>query len=503
MSEKISSVNSEDKYQSIDVKDNRSNSQKGILSSKISYAAPPKKQKDTNSTKENNHIGSGVESINTTINLNNKIELKFKNDEEIFDEIFPDYNEALNNNIYENKYMKNNYINLRLTNLKLKKYFLSPMENDELVKHNNTDNEDNLDDLNYVKYKSKKSAMFDYYQSLLPKADISKSFLKNHYKRARFNSDENINNNDNTKNLVLKNSIKFFEDSDFLGDEQINNNSLRKKGKTKLKLKNSDDLIYSSGVSNSSGNFFLNSQFDNKIKYNFLKFYWLYLNKREFYLVTVYNLNENLTSFIRLTTFIFVISLQFTFNCLLLTAGQIHERHLYKKEHGSLNEFTYVFQKESGIIFADVFIFLIIKMLFIKFIYERLFRISQKAKEDLSPFVPEESEKDENEENVEKKEVSIKTKKRNAFIKKYNKKSLIYIGSIFAAMILLFYISVCYIGTFKNTKGGVVLRFIIAVFFSVIFCAILCLIVVTIYHYLRKTENKYLKMAYNICRIVY
>ena len=52
--------------------------------------------------------------------------------------------------------------------------------------------------------------MFDYYQSLLPKADISKSFLKNHYKRARFNSDENINNNDNTKNLVLKNSIKFF-----------------------------------------------------------------------------------------------------------------------------------------------------------------------------------------------------------------------------------------------------------------------------------------------------
>ena len=506
MSEKISSVNSEDKYQSIDVKDNRSNSQKGIISSKISYAAPPKKQKDTNSTKENNHIGSGVESINTTINLNNKIELKFKNDEEIFDEIFPDYNDVLNNNIYENKYMKNNYINLRLTNLKLKKYFLAPMENDELIKHNNTDNEDNLDDLNYVKYKSKKSAMFDYYQKLLPKADISKSFLKNHYKRVRFNSDENINNNNNTKNLVLKNSIKFFEDSNFLEDEQINNNSLKKKGKSKLKLKNSDDLIYSSGVSNSLGKYFINSQSSNKFNYTFLKFYWLYLNKREFYLVTVYNSQENLTSFIRLTTFIFVISLQFTLNCLLLTSSQIHERHIYKKEHGSLNEFTYVFQKESGIIFADVFIFLIIKMLFIKFIYEKLFRISQTAKEDLSPFVNEESEnveKDENEENVEKKEVSLKTKKRNSFIKKYNKKSLIYISIIFAVMILLGYISVCYIGTFNNTKGGVVLRFVIAVIFSVIFCAILCLIVVTIYHCLRKTENQLLKLAYNICKIIY
>ena len=142
-------------------------------------------------------------------------------------------------------------------------------------------------------------------------------------------------------------------------------------------------------------------------------------------------------------------------------------------------------------------------MLFIKFIYEKLFRISQTAKEDLTPFANDESEKDENEENGEKKEVSLKTKKRNAFIKKYNKKSLIYIGIIFAVMILLGYISVCYIGTFKNTKGGVVLRFVIAVIFSAIFCAILCLIVVTIYHYLRKTENKYLRLAYNICRIVY
>ena len=530
MSEKISSVNSEDKYQSIDVKDNKSNSQKGIISSKISYAAPPpKKPKETNSTKENNHIGSGVESINTTINLNNKIELRFKNDEEMFDEIFPDYNDVLNNNVYENKYMKNNYINLKLTNLKLKKYFLSPIEKDELIKHNNTDNEDDLGDVNYVKYKTKKSAMFNYYQTLLPKANISKNILKNYYKRERFNSDDNINKNDNNKNYVLKNSIKFLEDSDFLGDEMDNNPiNLKKKGKTKLKLKNPKRLIDGDSknlflqkkkkslfnsdnssrlVSNSLDKYFLNSSnVNNNIHYSFIKFFWLYLNKREFCLVSIYNLQENVPSLIRLTTFIFVISLLFSMNCLLLTESQIHERHMYMKEHGSINEFTYVFGKESGIIFADVFIYLIIKMLFIKFIYEKLFRISQSAKEDLTPFGNDESEKSENEENEEntgKKEKSVRTIKRNAFIKQYNKKSLIYIGIIFAVMILLGYISVCYIGIFKNTKGGVVLRFVIAFIFSIIFCAIFCLIIVTIYHYMRKTGKNWLKTAYNIARIVY
>ena len=165
-------------------------------------------------------------------------------------------------------------------------------------------------------------------------------------------------------------------------------------------------------------------------------------------------------------------------------------------------------------------------MLFIKFIYEKLFRISSRAKDELSPFEKEEEpekveepenvennpenaenmeneEQEEKEEKEEKKKLSEKSKKRIAYIKKYNKKSLIYIGIIFALMTLLGYISVCYIGTFKNTKGGLVLRFIIAFIFSIIICAIFCLIVVTLYHFWRKTENTCLKIAYNICKIIY
>ena len=552
--DKLSSIHSEDKYQSINVKDNKSNSQKEIISSKISYASPPpKKPKEANSTKDNIHIGSEIESVNSTINLNNKFVIKFKNDKNILDEIFPDYNEVVSHNFYENKYMKNNYINLKLTNLKLKKYFLSPMEDDARIKHNNTDDENNLDDINYDKYKTKKSAIFNYYQTLLPNADITKNFLKNHYKRERFNSDENIiddnDNNYNKKNYKLRNSIRFFEDSDFLVDEKINNKDNIKNSKELIDNENMDgnNNIFinkkkkSAFGSSSSGKnsensssvvnidkYFLNSSEINqnkKFNYTFLKFYWLYLNKREFCLTSLYNLQENVSSFIRITTFIFVISLQFSLNCLFLTSNQIHERHIYIKEHESINEFIYIFNQESGIIFANAFIYLIIKMLFIKFIYEKLYRISSAAKEDLSPFGTgkseneeyekeekevkeekeenEEYEKEEKEEKGEKEENSTKTRKRNAYIKKYNNKSLIYIGIIFALMIILAYISICYIGIFKNTKGGLVLRFIISFIFSIIFCAIFCLIIVTIYHFLRKTENRFLKITYNIFKIIY
>ena len=136
-------------------------------------------------------------------------------------------------------------------------------------------------------------------------------------------------------------------------------------------------------------------------------------------------------------------------------------------------------------------------MLFIKFIYEKLFRISSAVKGELSPFVKEKEETEEKEEN------NAKTRKRNAYIKKYNKKSLIYIATLFIVMILLAYISICYIGIFKNTKGGLILRFIISFIFIIIFCAFFCLIIVTIYHFLRKKKNGYLKMAYNICKIIY
>ena len=113
-------------------------------------------------------------------------------------------------------------------------------------------------------------------------------------------------------------------------------------------------------------NYFLNSSNKNDniiVQYSFIKFYWVYLNKSEFCLISIYNMKDNVASYIRIATFLFVIAFLFTFNCLLLTSNQIHERHIYTKENGSLNEFTYIFKKEIGIVFLLVIIYLIIKII--------------------------------------------------------------------------------------------------------------------------------------------
>jgi hypothetical protein len=142
---------------------------------------------------------------------------KLKEEDDIYDEIFPDYNDVINNNYYENKYMKNNYINLRLKSLKLKKYFLNPLKKDEFAKHNNTDTEDEFGDINY--YQNKKSrASINYYKTLLPKAEISRNILKNYYyKNPQLETEYDAN-----KKVNMKKSLKFSEDSNFLGDGNAN-----------------------------------------------------------------------------------------------------------------------------------------------------------------------------------------------------------------------------------------------------------------------------------------
>ena len=514
ISEKISSINSDVNYQSVYVKDNKSSSKNKVI--KISYAQPPKKFKEATSTKPDHQVGSRTEniSINTTINFNNKFEIKFKEEDDIYDEIFPDYNEVLNNNYYENKYMKNNYINLRLKSLKLKKYFLNPLGKDEFLKHNNTDTEDEFGDINY--YQNKKSrASINYYKTLLPKAEISRNILKNYYyKNPQLETEYDAN-----KKVNMKKSLKFSEDSNFLGDGNANrlkgrkmknskklndsdtdNNDLfiHKKKKSLLSSDNEKKSNNSSSIRDLNkqrmmDNYFLNSSNKNDniiVQYSFCKFYWVYLNKSEFCLISIYNMRDNVASYIRIATFLFVIALLFTINCLLLTSNQIHKRHIYAKENGSLNEFTYIFKKEIGTVFLLVLIYIIIKILFIKLIYGKLFKITYSAKEDLSPYGIE-SEKDED-----------KSLKRREYLKKYRKKSLIYIVIILVLMILIGYISICYFGIFKNSKVGLAIRFVISFIFSIIICAILCLIIVLIYHCSRK-KGKISRKIYRICDIIY
>ena len=75
-SEKISSGNSEANFQSIEIRDKYNSKYKENISSKISYAVPPKKKKEIIPSEEDKRFSKKTEennSINTTINYYNKI----------------------------------------------------------------------------------------------------------------------------------------------------------------------------------------------------------------------------------------------------------------------------------------------------------------------------------------------------------------------------------------------------------------------------------------------
>ena len=540
ISRKNSSIYSENDSQSKNDKSSSKSREKfnisGKSSSKISYSSPPKKSKDKLSTKGEIQIAekSDNNSINTNINFSNILDKKLKNEKDDYDDIFLDKEGILNNNYYDNKYMKNNYIINKMSYLNIKKYFSFPPTKYEHQRPCKTDDNNYFDNFDSLKNINKKSN-FHYYKSLLPWLNISVYTIDyNNINYPEYRTENDYIN----KKYIPKKSINLLEESNVIGDGQIfleeeemnnKNSSVKNKNKIKLGIKNSNDInlneiennnnklfihkkdkslissnssIYKKSKKSKSGNIQLDKYFFNtsnnsikyNIKYSFYYFYWFYLNRREFNLYSIYNLEDNIPLFIRISSFIFVILILFAINNLFLTAKQIHERYIYIKNHEQINEFSYIFNNEIGSCFLCSFIFIIIKLIFIKIIYGIIFKISSIEKRELSPFMINDNEKE---------EYNNKILKMNLYLKKYKKKSLIYLIKIIIISFFFGYISICYFGVFKNTKIDMILRFIISYIFSIIISVILCLIVMIIYHFGTKYDNIHLKKLYNIAKIIY
>ena len=430
--------------------------------------------------------------------------------------------------------MKNNYIINKMSYLNIKKYFSFPPTKYEHQRPCKTDDNNYFDNFDSLKNINKKSN-FNYYKSLLPWLNISTNTIDyNNINYPEYRTENDYIN----KKYIPKKSINLLEESNVIGNGQIfleeeemnnKNSSVKNKNKIKLGIKNSNDInlneiennnnklfihkkdkslissnssIYKKSNKSKSRNVQLDKYFFNtsnnsikyNIKYSFYYFYWFYLNRREFNLYSIYNLEDNIPLFIRISSFIFVILILFAINNLFLTAKQIHERYIYIKNHKQINEFSYIFNNEIGSCFLCSFIFIIIKLIFIKIIYGIIFKISSIEKRELSPFMINDNEKE---------EYNNKILKMKVFLKKYKKKSLIYLIIIIIISFFFGYISICYFGVFKNTKIDMILRFIISYIFSIIISVILCLIVMIIYHFGTKYDNIHLKKLYNIAKIIY
>lgn len=301
--------------------------------------------------------------------------------------------------------------------------------------------------------------------------------LNNNYRTEYFDSKRNLDSSNDSK---TRNRRKFAKTSLISNNSSIrimnksnisNDTNLDDANKNKIdNLQNNDSNIkknlYNNKVLLSSLTEYENSNENYKTFKSFCKNYWNYLIKREIFFATFYNKNNNLAIFIRIPTFFLVISFIFTINCLFLTRSSIHKRYLFAKENNGIKELKYVFGHEFLKCFLVALVSIIFKMIIIKVVYGYIFfRIRINTKIDFSN------------KNAEK---EIMAKKKE-FFKKYKNQSLIYIAIVAVLMILLGYISVCYVGTFPNTKGGIILGFFISLVLSFIFCCFICFVIIIFY----------------------
>lgn len=307
----------------------------------------------------------------------------------------------------------------------------------------------------------------------------------------------------NKKNSSMKSSLNMSSNS--------NNKLLSNKNEIKYNLKLNpqkviSDIYFNSHktIENEENNFdkkqILSSitDYDNAEivqKKNCVCFYWSYFIQREIFLSSFYNKHENIALFIRITTFFLVMTFIFILNCLLLTNTNIHNRYIYAKEHEKLKEMKYTFGHEFPMIFLCSLISNIFKIVCIKILYgTHLFRISRSTKEELSIYY---------ERNMNDEELSELIKKRESFIKKYSKKSMIFLSIVIAILLFFGYITVCYVGTFPNTFAGLILRFFISLVLSFIICAFICFIIVLIYWIGIKLDLSFLICIFNFIKKIY
>ena len=250
---------------------------------------------------------------------------------------------------------------------------------------------------------------------------------------------------------------------------------------------NQINLQYTENESTSIGSNNINhnigqKNFLNKTK-NFCENYRNYLKKREICLFVFFNLENDVDLFIKIPTFILIISLNFTINCLFLTNNDIHKRYIYAIRHDEIKDIKYSFNEELFKCLLCAIITVVIKINIIKIICVSFIKDLYQFKEKMSSFI-------ENN-NIIKNRNEEYNKNREIFIKKYKNKSLTFILIIIIAIIFFGYISICYIGTFLDIEKIIIIRFIISFCLSSIICSIFCLISTLLKYFGKQYDNKY------------
>ena len=171
----------------------------------------------------------------------------------------------------------------------------------------------------------------------------------------------------------------------------------------------------------------------------------------------------------------------------------VHKRYIHALQGDKIN-IAYYFKYEFWISICVSLIIIVYKMIIIKLLLYRVFKIKKDIKKMMHHSF---------EEKIDKKELKNLEKKRHDYLLNYHYKIVIYFSVMIFLSLFFTYICICYGGVFENSLNIFFLGFLFSAIFSFIFCAAICFIIVGIHKISRMFKNKCLLSIYVVLSTIY
>ena len=315
-------------------------------------------------------------------------------------------------------------------------------------------------------------------------------------------NDKNISNNDketyvnknNKERIMDSKRVIFEEEGDFCGDEAIQNaddidEEKQVKDRRTRNLELLNEKIYLSSMTESLEN----NNRELLVEEDFVLYFWKYFMKRELWITCIKDKRDSIPYFVRYSCLGFSFSFIFLLNCFLFLESDVHERYLNALS-GKKNGMGYYFKNEFGTTICVSLLANLYKILVIKLVLIKLFKIGKNAKKIMRASA---------EKGLYKNELEQLQLKRQNYLLIYKKHLIIYFACLMGLNCFIAYICICYGGVFHNSIGAFFYGLLFSLIFSFIFCAVFCLCIVALYRLGKYLKSKCVVSAYIVLSTLY
>ena len=308
-------------------------------------------------------------------------------------------------------------------------------------------------------------------------------------KKEKEEEEEEDNISSENKEGSKGNMIKFQEETEMEGDKA------NKEAIEKLKQKRTQnlDLLNDRAPVSSVVEFLESENKEILIEEDFILFLWKYFQKRELWFIVIRDKTNSIPYFISYSSLGFYITVLFWINCWFFLESDVHERYIHALDGENIN-ISYYFAEEFGTTICVSLILNIAKMVMIKILLYRVFKIGKNIKKLMRRSA---------EKGLTKEEVEQLVEKREKYFEWYKKGLIIYFSVLMGLTIFFGYICTCYGGVYKNSINYFLFAILFSLIFCFIFCAAICFLIVGLYKLGKMYNSKCAISAYIVLSTLY